>query len=403
MKRRDPKISLERRSDSGGGRTVVGVPGARHPVPRLTSREPLKQHSRKQISKERLSPEPILDRDATADFWRNIGIPKSRDIRLLVPGTLPRNKRFETLQDVADRKIKLIDALQDLNPVLAEAYENCSPDARCSIPGCPHCSRRYRGYLFSETARINELPIPGPRFFVTVYLATIPEHELTHVRIFDAHKALRKRMERIGFRGVLIGGTEAAWDAKRQVWILHLHILSIGVSGAAWDRLAKSMADTDRAIPIKVEQLKDLIRPLSYMQKWVTYFRPRRRVGHQPSKPVPLKPPQVAELCRWWACHRFENFMFLYGAKRHGGRIVPNVRLAEVGPVGPVGTPRVLFSTTYSVESIYQGRTIRFTVRDEIAVANQLTAFGDGANYTKKVLLPTVPTRPTKHTNARTK
>ncbi len=345
-------------------------------------------------------PKPVLDRDPSDDIWRKIGIPKSRDIRRLAPASLPRNKRFETLSDVEDRKRKLIEALENLEPELAGAYDNCTPEAPCSIPGCPFCSRRNRGYRFSETMRINELPFPGPRFYVTVYLATITEGELAHTRIFDAHKKIRKRMERLGFRGVLVGGTEAAWIAKRRVWILHLHILSIGVSSAEWDRLRTTMDDTDGAIPIKVERLKDAVRALSYMQKWVTYFRPRRRFGHKPSQPVPLKPQQVAELCRWWSCHRFKDFMFLYGARRRVGRIEPEDYVPEVGTVGMRETPRVLLSRTFTVESIYRGRTIRLTVRDEIAIADQISESRSEMNYPTE-FLPPIPTRPTKHTNAR--
>jgi hypothetical protein len=326
-----------------------------------------------------------------------------RDIRRLLPPSLPRGKRFETSSDVAERKRKLVEALQDIEPELADAYNNCTRESRCSIPGCPSCSRWHRGYRFSETARINELPLPGPRYYVTVYLATIPEVELPQVRICDEHKKIRKRMERLGFQGVLIGGTEGAWDAKQRAWILHLHILSIGIERAKWEALAVGMGSTDRAIPIKIERLKDTVRPLSYMQKWMTYFRPHRRLGRKLSMAVPLKPQQVAKLCRWWASHRFEEFMFLYGAKRRGGRIVPNTRVPEVGPVGTVGISRLLFSRTFCVESTYRGHTIRFTVRDELAVPDQIAAFGKGANSVKQEVPPTIPTKPTKISSAHTK
>jgi hypothetical protein len=315
--------------------------------------------------RDSFEPKPILDRDPAADLWRKVGIPRSRDIRHLLPPSMPRSQRFETPSDAKVRKKKLVLILEGLEPAIADGYDNCSPDAPCSIPGCPSCSRWHRGYLYSETARINELPLAGPREFVTVYLATIPFGELSRVRIKDEHKRFQKRLERYSFRGsLMIGGTEVAWDAAKRVWILHLHIFSIGVDPAAWERLRTSLRGAGGAIPLKREALKDAARPLSYKQKWFTYFRPHRRLGKRLSDPVPLKPPQVAELCRWWACHRFEDFTFLFGARRRGGRIEPEPRDQ---PVGLVGIPRVIFSRTLSVESIVHGMTVRVSWRDEIS------------------------------------
>ncbi|MGO9741545.1 MAG: hypothetical protein ACLPN5_08550 [Roseiarcus sp.] len=31
---------------------------------------------------------------------------------------------------------------------------------------------------------------------------------------------------------------------------------------------------------------------------------------------------RLAELARWWALYSFDDFVFLYGARRRGGRIV---------------------------------------------------------------------------------
>jgi len=204
---------------------------------------------------------------------------------------------------------------------------------------------------------------------VTVFLATIPFGELSRVRIKDEHKRFQKRLERYGFRGsLMIGGTEVTWVPAKRVWILHLHIFSIGVAPAAWERLRISLRGSGGAIPLKREALKDAVRPLSYKQKFVTYFRPRRRLGKKLSGTAPLKPPQVAELCRWWACHRFEDFMFLFGARRRGGRIEPE---PHDQPVGLVGTPKVILSRTFTIESILPDRTIRFVWREEISLPSQ--------------------------------
>jgi hypothetical protein len=306
-------------------------------------------------------PDPVI-----AVVWRKIAIPQSHDIRRLAPPSLPRNKRFETLGDVKARKMKLTEILESRESDIADALHDCAPDARCLIPGCPECSRLYRGYLFSETMRVNELPIAGDREFVTAYLATIPAGSLSCVRIKDEHLKFRKRLERLGFHGsLLIGGTEAAWKQEERVWILHLHILAIGVDPTAWEKLRKTMGNTGRAIPLKRDPLRDPVRQLGYAQKFVTFHRPARRVGKTPSTPYPLKGPQVAELCRWWANHRLEDFMFLFGARRRVGRIDP-----EIGgqTVGFVGNPAVVFSKSLSLVCTLSDGEIRIEYREEISI-----------------------------------
>ena len=73
-----------------------------------------------------------------------------------------------------------------------------------------------------------------------------------------AHEALRKTLQRSGFEGsVLIGGTEIAWLARHNLWILHCHLLAIGVLQADWDRLRESLPDVNPAAALKVQALKD--------------------------------------------------------------------------------------------------------------------------------------------------
>jgi hypothetical protein len=35
-----------------------------------------------------------------------------------------------------------------------------------------------------------------------------------------------------------------------------------------------------------------------------------------------LPPDRLVELAEWWSRHRFEDFLFAYGARRRGGRLV---------------------------------------------------------------------------------
>ena len=69
------------------------------------------------------------------------------------------------------------------------------------------------------------------------------------------------------------------------------------------------------AYPVDHVPLRDPDEQLSYCIKFVTYHQPGRRL-------VPLPPDRLVELAAWCAPHRFEDFLFAYGARRRGGRLV---------------------------------------------------------------------------------
>ncbi len=138
------------------------------------------------------------------------------------------------------------------------------------------------------------------------------------------HGALRKTLQRSGFEGsVLIGGTEIAWLNKHNLWILHCHLLAIGVLQADWDRLRESLPDAKPASALKVQALKDFAEQLSYCQKFNSSHKPGK---HGPDGRAPayyrLPRERLIEWAEWMAKQRFEDFAFLFGARRRGGRIV---------------------------------------------------------------------------------
>lgn len=189
------------------------------------------------------------------------------------------------------------------------------------MPICAQCARPYRVYFTSEALAVAQAYV-GPHEFATVFLDTIDAGSLPNASLERAHAVLRKRLNCSGFRGsVLVGGTEAAWRAADRRWILHLHLLAIGVRPNSWERLRAKLGDYGHAIPLKVEALNDDARQLSYLTKFTTFHRPLKRGPGRPSPAFPLPPARLEELAKWWAGHRFEDFAFLYGARRRGGRI----------------------------------------------------------------------------------
>jgi hypothetical protein len=261
------------------------------------------------------------------ELWRGVPIPRSRDVRLLMPPSLPRGRRFETKNDARTRNLEHIEILCEREPAIAEAIDECcsEPSPR-GLVGCAVCGRCYRIYSASELLRVGNRYV-GPHQLATIYLDEIEAGSLSTVSIKRAHARLRKRLERSGFQGsILVGGTEVAWIAKQRCWILHVHLLAIGVRDVAWERLRASLDDIKPGIPLRVEEIEDVkdgARALTYLTKFTTYHRPFRRGPWGRSRAVPLPPARLAELLSWWAEYRFEEFTFLFGARRRGGRIVP--------------------------------------------------------------------------------
>jgi hypothetical protein len=228
------------------------------------------------------------------------------------------------LEEAQDRNQKRVDALVDRVPEIAATLEACDPHARCSLVICAVCSRRYRFRLIREVLAIAK-KYGGQHKVATLYMETFPAGTLAAADIKREHDRLRKRLQRSGFAGShLIGGTEVEWDSASRNWILHVHLLAIGVPPAAWKRLRRALRGVGPKFPVKVQRLLNPERQISYSIKFHPYFRPKSRIGAVRPPAVPLPPDRLAELAAWWSGYRFDDFIFLFGAKRHGGQVVVN-------------------------------------------------------------------------------
>jgi hypothetical protein len=126
----------------------------------------------------------------------------------------------------------------------------------------------------------------------------------------------RKRLDRAGFKGaILAGGIEVAWQENHQRWLLHAQVLAIGVDPQAWKQLEADLAKSGTADPVRPLPLRHPDKQLSYCCKFLTAHQPGRRL-------VPLPPDRLVELAAWCSQYRFEDFLFAYGARRRGGRLV---------------------------------------------------------------------------------
>jgi hypothetical protein len=213
--------------------------------------------------------------------------------------------------------------LLNLRPDLAAEIERCDEEGEsAALPIGARAARRYRRYFTAELLRVAE-EHEGPHQIATIFLLAFPAGELEAASLELAHGALRKTLERSGFQGsVLIGGTEIAWLANHDLWILHVHLLAIGARKADWDRLRKSLPDANPAITLKVQALKDFAEQLSYCQKFNSGHKPGKHSPDGRARLYPLPTERLIEWAGWMAKRRFEDFAFLFGARRRAGRIV---------------------------------------------------------------------------------
>ena len=201
-------------------------------------------------------------------------------------------------------------------PDVGRALLKCDGERhRCWLPICAVCARAYREGPIAQLYALANASA-GPDEVATIYLGLFPPDSLGDADVRRTHGMFRKRLDRAGFKGaIVVGGIEVAWQKNWQRWLLHAQVLAIGVDANAWEQLEAALQNSGTAKPVKVVGLRDPDEQLSYCIKFVTYHQPGRRL-------VPLPPDRLVELAAWWSRHRFEDYLFAYGARRRGGRLV---------------------------------------------------------------------------------
>jgi hypothetical protein len=235
------------------------------------------------------------------------------------PGAAAPAKKWpgmETRRQAEEWNDKRLEVLLPGLPVVGRALLKCDgAEHPCSLPICAVCALAYRqGPIAQLHALANAYA--GPHEVATIYLGLFRPDSLGDADVRRTHEMFRKRLDRAGFKGaIVVGGIEVAWQENWQRWLLHAQVLAMGVDPDAWDQLEAALEDSGTAYPVDHVPLCDLDEQLSYCIKFVTYHQPGRRR-------VPLPPERLVELAAWCAPHRFEDFLFVYGARRRGGRLV---------------------------------------------------------------------------------
>jgi hypothetical protein len=261
---------------------------------------------------------------AEVPFWRRHLPHADYDIRRLRPGSLPKGKRFETVDDARRLDVCRQKKVRASQPELAQTLRDCGHKKYiCDSPSCARCAREFRVWLIAQALEaFKELQGSG-NGILTIYLASLPEGQLAGASIQQAHAALRQRLNRAGLGGiVLTGGTEIAYRAKQHDWVLHVHLLGLRLKRGHRDRLKEAFRGSSTSKALKQQKIKSSAEQISYIQKFNTLHRPGLQRGNHRARAYPLPPAPFRELMAFYANHEFADFLFLFGARRRGTRIV---------------------------------------------------------------------------------
>jgi hypothetical protein len=266
-----------------------------------------------------------------APFYRRRKPKPEHDIRLLRPPSLPLGERFETLQDArrysldSEHKLDLLAPQQDQ---LSNYLNECRTLAqRCDQPYCSLCARPFRVWFIGELLRIIESIGSEPVYILTILLEAASYDEICRLDVKGYDAELRKRLSRNGLaEAVVIGGYENIYRAKSKTWVLHINLVIIGGTIKAVEKFKATFFDSDIEKPVLIETLEDLAIQLSYVLKFTTYHRPFKQCGSKKGPAVPLNPREHCALVSWMAQWKFQDFMFLFNARREGATIVSGPR-----------------------------------------------------------------------------
>jgi hypothetical protein len=264
------------------------------------------------------------DRSGSLVFWLRKAPERKRDITVLRPASLPKGKRFETVADARRLSRARQEKIRTTDSSLAEMLRECGRNRFvCASPSCPKCCRRFRQWLIAQALEAHEKLHGSGSRIITIYLGTLPEGQLAGASLRKAYAALRQRLNRGGLGGaVLIGGTEMAYRAKQHDWVLHVHLLGLRLKRADRDQLKEAFRGSSIPKALKQQKIKSPAQQISYLQKFNTLHRPGVQRGNRRALAYPLPPAPFRELMAFYAKHEFAEFLFLFGARRRGARIV---------------------------------------------------------------------------------
>jgi hypothetical protein len=247
-------------------------------------------------------------------FWTRRGDAATTD-RLTVRDHIESRANAARYRDLNIRAMRSTTSLG----ALVRSISNCSDSELCGKMLCPLCARHYRLWLASELHHLFRVGLPA--FAATILLTVVPGPDLYRIDVKSLQGCTRKRLLRAGFEGA-IGGFEAAFRSQENNWVVHVHLLLLGEIQKAKPRLRNAFPDIGLGRPVVCRALDNRIKQITYVQKFHTYHRPGAPGFSGRGRAYPLKARQVVQLANWTEDRKFEDFLFLLGARRRGSRFV---------------------------------------------------------------------------------
>jgi hypothetical protein len=253
-----------------------------------------------------------------------LGLPVARefDIARLRPASLPRGDRFETVADARARRDIELDRFKRIPGLshVADRLFSCSAESPCAEVYCPSCGRLFRRWFTGQALRHQtalDLRV------LTVALELVPSNRLPKCDLLVVKRRAAQRLRRVApSADFVLGGIEAEYRLGDDAFLLHAHLLVSPLPRDELNELRSAFANIDVVRPIKVQQLKDAPRQISYLIKFTTFHRPGSQNGPHRPRAIPLPDPALKQITLWRAQYAFLDFVLMMHLRRNNGDLV---------------------------------------------------------------------------------
>lgn len=259
--------------------------------------------------------------EADATPWLNYVAPRSRDIDRLVAGAptstglaIEREKRIAILK--AGR--------QPLYRKIAQKLRLAPSGWPAMTAVCPLFVRKWQVYVASRMLKAFRKFSDKEIFMVTIadrQTLTLREFETFDIKRFK--RRFRKRLERhLPREAVVFGVCEFAFDAQTDNFLPHCHLFVAGVPRPILEAMRQFyLPERNYGVKslMRIDDVTDLPRQLSYALKNVIYRRPPQ-TSHRRPKGYRLRRPYFRAHMAYLDQHKLGDFVFCKNARLHSRR-----------------------------------------------------------------------------------